>query len=599
MSRKRRDIKQIDSSSSPSVTTPKLWGKLAPVLITAAIAIVYWNSFQGAFILDDHVSIRQNATIRNLWPLSVPLSPPPNTSVSGRPILNLSFALNYSISGVSVWSYHLVNMIVHIIASLLLYGIIRRTLLTPLLKKHYQNKAEFLAMICALIWAVHPIQTESVTYIVQRSESLAGLFYLAALYCTIRGSGSKNSHLWYGAAVFCCALGMGTKEWVATAPVTILVYDYFFLSGSLKKALRDRLFLYIGLGCAWLILPIAAFGSRSGSTGFGIPGYGPLSYGLTQLGVVTHYLRLCFWPNPLVIDYLWFIEKNPASIILPGILLGTLLVLTGMAVFHKSPLGFLGIWFFLILAPTSSIMPIPTEIAAERRMYLPLAAVIVLTVFSIYHFREKFWSARPFLTPLKKPSGVIIAILCLTVLGFLTVLRNRNYHDPETMWKLVIKERPRNCRAYSHLGLYYIEHGRKEEAIWQFEKALENRHESVDIAELHSNLANLLAEKERYDEALNHFEKAISIDPASVKIMIDYGITLARQNQLKKAEKVFRDALSLQPDNGIIHYNLANTLEMQGNPDAALREYEKALKLLPNRPEVLDAITRIKREKNR
>jgi Tfp pilus assembly protein PilF len=585
MRKKRRDKSKIDSSPFPFAAAANPWGRIAPFLIITCIAIVYANSLRGVFILDDHVSIRQNMSIRKLFPLSIPLSPPENTSVSGRPILNLSFAFNYAISGVSVWSYHLVNVVVHIIAALFLYGIIRRTFLTPTLIKVFKNNADLLAMICAIIWAVHPLQTESVTYIIQRSESLAGMFYLGALYFFIRGANSHKALFWYGTAIISCALGMGTKEMVATAPVTILVYDYFFLTGSLRKALQKRLFLYIGLGCTWLILFWLAFGARSGSTGFGITGYGPLSYGLTQLGVVTRYLRLCFWPHPLVIDYLWFIEKNPVSIILPGILIGFLLFLTVMAAIRKLPFGFLGIWFFLILAPTSSFVPIPTEIAAERRMYLPLAAVVVAMILLIYHAEKHLWRNRSSFIPLKKPFGVAIAIACIVILGFLTMQRNRDYRDPEAMWKLVIRERPRNCRAYFNLGLFYLEHNRKEEAVRQLEKALECRHETVDVAEIHYTLARLIYEKGGFDEAWNHYEEALEIDPGNVRIMIDYGTSLALRNQLEKAEKVFQNALSLYPDNAVIHYNLGNVLEMRGRTGEAMKCYEESIRLDPDFPE--------------
>ncbi|MBN1902426.1 tetratricopeptide repeat protein [Candidatus Sumerlaeota bacterium] len=630
MSKKSRDKTPEHKSEVRPISSPDLWGKIAPFLITAFIFIIYWNSLQGAFILDDHVSIRQNMSIRKLFPISIPLSPPENTSVSGRPLLNFSFALNYAISGLSVWSYHLFNIVIHVFASLSLYGVIRRTLSTPRLKKTFQEKGESLALICALIWAVHPIQTESVTYIIQRSESLAGFYYLGALYCFIRGADSDKARIWHGAAIVSCALGMGTKEMVATAPLVILFYDYFFLKGSFEKALLQRPFLYIGLTCSWAILAIIALGARTGSAGFGITGYGPLAYAFTQFGVIVHYIRLCFFPHPLVIDYLWFIERNPVSIILPGILIGVLLFLTGLSVFRKSPLGFTGVWFFLILAPTSSFFPIPTEIAAERRMYLPLAAVVTLTVLLLHPGIEKLSALRPFLKPFKKIISAILVIIVLMIFGTLTIRRNRDYHDPETLWKLVIKERPRNCRAFFNLGLFYLEHSRRDNAIIQLDKALAFQHESVDIAEIHYYLANLLYEKGRYDDAFRHYDDAMNMTPGNVNIMVDYGIALARRNQLEQAENIFRKALLIQPDNGIIHYNLANALEMQGKikeaidayeecirldpdypdayrnlgdllwkqgkPDSALLQYEKALQLKPDWQEVQDAAARIRNQ---
>ena len=574
------------------------WRRWAPWAILAVTFLVYLNSFQGDFILDDLSAIRQNQTIRRLWPLSIPLSPPMQTSVSGRPILNLTFAMNYAVSGLRVWSYHLANLLIHAAAALLLYGIVRRTLVSPPMRGRYDMHANLLAMISALIWAVHPLQTESVTYIVQRSESLAGFFYLAALYSAIRGSGSGRSRLWTAAAILFCALGIGTKEMVATAPVVILLYDSMFQSGSFKKALQARMSLYIGLAGAWLLVPIVSLGARSGSAGFGAPGYGPIAYFLTQLGVITHYLRLCFWPHPLVMDYSWQIEKNPTAIILPGILLGVLVFLTVWAFFKKSPVGFLGAWFFLILAPTSSILPIYMELAAERRMYLPMASVIILVVLLFDYSLNQLEKKRISFKPWKSLVVTLLVSLCVGILGISTMRRNEDYRDPERMWNLVLKEQPHNSRAYLNLGMFYLERGRKQDAISQYEKALEFPQEPLDIVFLHANLAHLFLDQGNFDKAWKHFEEAMRASPGNVAFMINFGIDLGRRGRIREAEFVFRRALSLDPNNGLIHYNLGRALELEGRIQEAKESYREALRLKPNWAEVENALSRLSREKN-
>jgi tetratricopeptide (TPR) repeat protein len=574
------------------------WRRWAPWVILAVTLLVYLSSFQGVFILDDLSAIRQNQTIRRLWPLSIPLSPPMQTSVSGRPILNLTFAMNYAVSGLRVWSYHLANLLIHAAAALLLYGIVRHTLLSPPLRGRYEIHADLLATMSALIWAVHPLQTESVTYIVQRSESLAGLFYFSALYSAIRGSGSEKSNLWSAAAIVLCALGIGTKELVATAPVVILLYDSMFQSGSLKKALSARKILYLGLGFAWLLLPFVSLGARSGSAGFGAPGYGPIAYFLTQLGVITHYLRLSFWPHPLVMDYAWQIEKNPVAIILPGILLGVLVFLTVRAFFKKSPVGFFGAWFFLILAPTSSILPIHMEVAAERRMYLPLAAVVVLVILLFDYSLDQLERKRISFRSWKTPIFTIFASLCVIILSLLTMSRNRDYRDPERMWNLVLKEQPHNSRACLNLGMLYLERGRKQDAIVQYEKALEFPQEPLDIAFLHANLAHLMLDKGNFDKAWKHFEESMRASPTNEAFMVNFGIDLGRKGRIKEAEAVFRRALALHPNNGMIHYYLGRILELEGRIQEAMQSYNEAMKLKPDWPEVENALSRLSREKN-
>ncbi len=160
---------------------------LAAGLITLATVAAFSNSFAGPFVFDDIPSIVKNPTIRQLWPLWPTLCPPRDgETVTGRPLLNLSLAINYAVSGQRVWSYHAANLGIHVFAALLLFGILRRSFLLPTMRDRWGTAALPLALVVALLWAIHPLQTESVTYIVQRAESLVGLFYFLTLYCFVR-----------------------------------------------------------------------------------------------------------------------------------------------------------------------------------------------------------------------------------------------------------------------------------------------------------------------------------------------------------------------------------------------------------------------------
>jgi hypothetical protein len=158
------------------------------MVIVAAGLWAYHNSFQGPFIFDDVGNILENPTIRHLWPIWETLSPPQRSGIAGRPVINLSLAVNYACGGTRVGGYHALNLGVHILAGLTLFGIVRRTLLQPRLRERFGPPADGLALITAVLWTIHPLQTESVTYIIQRCESIMGLFYLLTLYCFIRGT---------------------------------------------------------------------------------------------------------------------------------------------------------------------------------------------------------------------------------------------------------------------------------------------------------------------------------------------------------------------------------------------------------------------------
>ncbi|MGB2987435.1 MAG: glycosyltransferase family 39 protein, partial [Phycisphaerae bacterium] len=221
--------------------------RFLPILLVLSGLIVYLNSFAGVFIFDDTVHILESERIRHLWP-------PWDLLARRRPTLELSLAVNYAIGGLGVWGYHAFNLAVHVLAGLTLFGIARRTLMHERCRDRLGQASHWLALTIALIWLVHPLQTQSVTYIIQRSESLMGLFYLLTLYCVIRGAESPLRYRWYLAAVIACALGMGSKAVMVTAPLVVLLYDRVFLSPSFSEAFRKRWGLYSGLAANWGIL---------------------------------------------------------------------------------------------------------------------------------------------------------------------------------------------------------------------------------------------------------------------------------------------------------------------------------------------------------
>ncbi len=345
---------------------------LAAGLILLAAAAVYGNSFAGPFVLDDRYSIVENPSIRHLWPIGAVLLPPHAEQIGGRPVVNLILALNYALGETDVWGYHLVNVVIHVLAAWTLFGVVRRTLVLPWLRERFGSAAIPLALTISLLWMIHPLHTEAVTYIIQRAEALMGLFYLLTLYCFIRGASVEGSGVggqgvggervfsfagfilhpssfilppvaWYAASVLACLLGMATKEVMATAPVIVLLYDRTFLAGSFREAWRRRYGLYLALAATWGVVAalLISTGFYGGSTGFAVEKFTWWSYLLTQPGVVVHYLRLAFWPAGLCLDYDWRPAQTAAGIVLPGILVASLLGLTLWALVKRPAWGFL------------------------------------------------------------------------------------------------------------------------------------------------------------------------------------------------------------------------------------------------------------------
>ena len=225
-------------------------GLVCGAFLSAAAAAAYSRTFSVPLLYDDLPSIRDNPTLRHV---GAAFWPPFNSTVSGRPVLNISLAINYAASGTSVWSYHALNLALLVLAGLTLFGIIRRTL-----SPRADPRASGIAFCIALLWVLHPLLSESVTYVIQRGESLMGLFYLLTLYCFIRGAWTdgKSRGLWYGSSVASCLLGMGTKEVMVSAPLVVLLYDRTFLAGGFAAALRRRWRVYAGLAATWSVLPL-------------------------------------------------------------------------------------------------------------------------------------------------------------------------------------------------------------------------------------------------------------------------------------------------------------------------------------------------------
>ena len=517
------------------------WATLpASGTIVLAAVLAYRNSLDGPFIFDNLPAIVENPAVCHLWPIWRPLCPPNNgRTVAGRPLLNLSFAVNYAISGVDVWSYHAANLAIHVLAGLLLFGILRRTF--------HDRNATLVAFAVALFWTIHPLQTESVTYIAERAESLAGLFYLLTLYCFIRGAMPGGRRAWYAAAVTACLLGMASKEVMVSAPLMVLLYDRAFLAGSFREAWRRRRGVYLALAATWLLLGwlVIAAGNRGGTAGFGEGvKIGSWAYLCTQFGAIVHYLRLCVWPHPLVLDYGAETVSLTLAVLLDAILVCLLALATLIALWRWPKVGFLGAWFFAILAPTSSIVPVASQVVAEHRMYLPLAAVATAVTLGVYDICCRL--SRGGLVS-RRSVGVVCVLaasVAAVALGVVTHRRNADYRSELSIWQDTVDKSPRDDRARSNLGMALLECGRFDEAIVQLQRALEI---NADVAGVHNNLGIIMARRGQMDEAIVHFQKAVDLQPGFVGALNNLGNALAAKNRFDEAMARLRQALKLSP----------------------------------------------------
>ncbi|MEK6644488.1 MAG: tetratricopeptide repeat protein [Planctomycetota bacterium] len=539
--------------------------------LVGAVALCYWNSWNVPFLFDDHAAIVENPFVRRIWPIWEAMQAPRETTVAGRPTVSLSLALSYALSGERVWGFHLLNILIHAAAACLLFGILRRTFESSILGVRFGGNANGLAATIALIWAVHPLHTMCVTYIVQRAESLMGLCYLLTLYSVIRGHDSQRPRRWWCVAALACLAGMGSKEVMVTAPVVVLVYDALFLSGSFRVAFQRRAALYMGLATCWIPLGLLVASSpRPESAGMSLESITPWEYLRTQPEVILHYVRLVIWPRPLVLDYEWTIAREWRAIALPGMVVVGLLVLTVGGVIRRRPWAMAGVWFFGVLAASSSLVPI-VIVASEHRMYLPSAAVISVVVLLGHLSIRRFGSGL-----VRIPMVItVVASLCVT-----TMARNLDYQSGINMWKDVIAKRPDNARAHNNLGAALEVVGDLSGALPHVEKAVQL---NPTFSDARYNLGSVLGKLGRVDEAMDQLRECLRFRPQEVRAEYNLGYAYQVKGRLEDAIVHYRRAVTIKPSYELARSGLGIALALVGQFNEAVGELRTVLELEPDR----------------
>jgi tetratricopeptide (TPR) repeat protein len=373
---------------------------------------------------------------------------------------------------------------------------------------------------------------------------------------------------------------MVSKEVMVSAPLVVLLYDRTFCAGSFREAWRRRHGLYLGLAGTWLLLAglVISTDNRGGTAGLGTA-CSSWEYLCTQFGAIVHYLQLCVWPHPLVLDYGVGTARGAAQIVPYVIVVGLIGVATVVSLWRWPKVGFLGAWFFMILAPSSSVVPVVTQTVAEHRMYLPLAAVATGIVVGGWVVgqrlaaRGKAWaSALPVL-------GGSLALSAGVALGIITFQRNADYRSDLTIWRDTVAKAPDNDRAHNNLGAALNACGRIEESMAEYDKALKI---NPEYAEARYNLGVALAKSGRLDEALSQYQKAVEIKPDYADAQNNMGVVLADRGKFDEAIPHYQETLKINPESAEADNNLGNALTRCGRSDEALAYYRRALEIKPD-----------------
>jgi tetratricopeptide (TPR) repeat protein len=547
------------------------WRVAAAAALVLVGGLAFGNSLRGAFVFDDIPSILENPTCTSPSSIWAAFQPPAGRTVSGRPLVNASLAANYALGQTDVLGYHVLNLTIHLLAGLVLWLVAWRTLQHKAMPAPVRAGAPWLAAAAAAVWVVHPLQTESVSYVVQRAESIAALFSLLALYCTIAAAQSGRSY-WTVGAIASCALAMASKETAAVTPLLVLLYDRLFLAGSWRAALRQRRELYAGLAATWGVLAVLILtGGRLGSSVESAHA-DRWAYLSAQPAYILQYLRLAFWPDALVFDY----GDNPAITPYPAAVATSvvvaLLAATGLALRYCPPLGFAGVWFFAQLAPSSSVVPIVTQVGAEHRVYLALAGVVVPVVVLLYAGVIRVLAARA--ARWAAALGLAAALIALVMV---TRARNLDYASPVAIWLDTARKLPANPRGWHNLSVALDREGDRPGALEAVDAALRLRPD----ADAYIQRGNLYQRLDRLPEAEADYQQAVAAGSNRARLYFHLGLVSRALGKPDQALAAYNRAIELDPQAADAYFNRANVLADRGQLEPAVADYSRAIERDP------------------
>jgi tetratricopeptide (TPR) repeat protein len=512
---------------------------------------VYSNSFYGAWHFDDSANIFNNPYIQIKsfsWPEIKNCLYGFSQERLSRPLSYLSFALNYQFNGMDVYGYHVVNFIIHYLAAVFLFLFIYNTLELPLLREKYSLIAYPVALLSTFFWALNPVHVTSVTYIVQRMASMAGLFYIMSMYLYLKGRTAEKLSLSIVFFILCFIAGLASvlsKENAAMLPVSILLFDLFLIQGVTKERIKKfSKFLFLPLLLILIIGFIYTGGFSNAFGGYDIRDFSMKQRLLTEPRVILFYLSLLFYPISSRLTFLYDIDVSRSLFqpwtTIPSIILILFIISFAFYMARKRPLvSFCIIFYFLNHIIEGSFFSL--ELIYEHRNYLPSILLFVpIAEFMIYAL--DYFSY-------KKIIQFIVALGIVIVLvgeGDITYNRNKIFSDDFLLWFDNIDKSPGLSRPHANLGNIYFNYNEKEKALQEYDKAimLNNFGPSFMLAAQEYNLGLFYFEEMNNDLAMRYFVKSSKIIPTHIQNYIHIAKIKLRQNKIKEARQIVEDKLN-------------------------------------------------------
>ena len=594
------NIFNLESEARLSPCRRNLFASIAFIILVLS---VYSNSFDCSWQFDDMGAIRDNTPIhlKSLDWQSIKgtfFASPTKSGKLYRPVSCITLAVNYYFGQTNVFGYHLVNTGIHILAAIFLFLFIYHTLQLPSLKPKYGSNAYFIAFFSAAFWAINPVQTESVTYIVQRMTSLAGMFYIMAMYFYVKGRVSrKRSSVMghYVACGFCSLLAFGSKENTAMLPFSILLFDLFLIQGIKKKNLKRNAYIFVAL----IAVPIALALILRGTSVFSPKDiltvyetkrpFGLVEHLLTEPRVILFYLSLLFYPIQQRLSITHDISASqslfdPPTTILA--ILGILIILVLCSLYSRKWPFICYCIFFFFMNHVIEASFFGLELVFEHRNYLPsmllFAPLAILLVKALEYFSNR-----------RTMQWIFSVFIILVTVGFgnSTFLRNYDYQTEGTLWYDAANKEPDLIRPHLNLGVFYYDQKNYEKALSEFALA-ESSSKGINITERPTtqyNIGLVHHGMKNWDKALEYYQKSVAVYPSHADIHNNLGLIYRKMDQMEKAEHEFREALRWGKDSIQPHKNISLLLLKQGRVKEALEYLDPAVRQWPDDAGLLGA----------
>lgn len=512
-------------------------------ILTIIISIIYSNTFHSPFVFDDIDNIVEKTSMQMTTLTYNSLHRAVfEGRIAQRWLPNLSYALNYYFGGGKVWGYHLLNLLVHIATAMVLYGLFFTTLTLPR-PGFSPRRATEISLMSALLWAVHPLQTNAVTYIVQRMTSMGALFYLASLLLYVlgrlKGRRQKSRYgFWFG-SLLCALLALGCKENSGLLPLIIFAYEFYFLrkEGSYRYSREALVALAIAVSGFLLIarnyIDLSLLFSISEH--YGIRDFTLTERLLTEARVIFHYLSLIVYPLPSRLNLTYDYEISHGLLAPPITMVAVfgILLLIGLTIYlfkRERLLSFGLLWFLANLVIESTVIPL--ELVFEHRLYLPSSMLI----FAVVVLLSRFWQSQPWARYFLW--SAVIIVLCL-----FTWQRNAVWASEISLWQDIVEKSPGLPRAYSYLGRAYNMEGRYQEAFDLFEQAPKQEFNDVNV---YNNWGKAAFQIGKIDRAVELLEHAVKLSVNHYESHYNLGLAYSSQGRIAEARQEMAVGMGLR-----------------------------------------------------